>query len=219
MTTGEIISNRTYAVSPFDQVELLVERMAEHKTAQLPVVEENSYTGLVVEEELLDLPATTVLKQSGITFRPVFIYDNQHVYDALRLFNMHQLDILPVLDNQNHYLGSIALADLMRALSVITAVEVSGGIIVLEIGNRDNALSQIAKIVESANAQVLSSYVRAFPDSTKLEVTLKVNRTEISDIVAAFLRYDYLITNTYNDIREHDTTRDRYDHLIHYLNI
>ncbi|SEM51630.1 CBS domain-containing protein [bacterium A37T11] len=219
MTTGEIISDTSYAANSLDLVAVLSDRMSEHKLTQLPIVDALNYVGLVSEDDLIGIDNSVVLNEAGILLRPIFIHDDQHVYDALRLFNMHHLEILPVLDNQNRYLGVIKIADLMNALAVVTAVEVAGGIIVLEIGNRDNALSQIAKIVESANAQVLSSYVRAFPDSTKLEVTLKVNRLEISDIVAAFVRYDYVIINTYNDIREYDSTRERYDHLMHFLNI
>jgi acetoin utilization protein AcuB len=219
MTAGEIISANSYAVRPDDSIRLILDRMAEYKTAQLPVITDQVYTGVVDEEELFDFDSSAALRNTAATFRPVFVREEQHIYDALHLFSLHQTDIMPVLDRQNSYTGSIALPDLTNALATLTAVDVSGGIIVLEIGNRDNALSHIAKIVESANAQVLSSYVRAFPDSTKLEVTLKVNRSEISDIVAAFSRYDYTITHTYNDIRENDAARERYDQLMHYLNM
>lgn len=219
MTAGEIISANSYAVRPDDSIRLILDRMAEYKTAQLPVISDQIYTGIVNEEELFDFDSSALLRHTAATFRPLFVRDGQHIYDALHLFSLHQTDIMPVLDMQNTYTGSIALPDLTSALATLTAADISGGIIVLEIGNRDNALSHIAKIVESANAQVLSSYVRAFPDSTKLEVTLKVNRSEISDIVAAFSRYDYIITHTYNDIRENDAARERYDQLMHYLNM
>ena len=219
MTAGEIISANNYAVHPNDSIRLILDRMAEYKTSQLPVINDQIYTGIVDEEELSDFDSGARLRNTAATFRPVFVREGQHIYDALHLFSLHQTDIMPVLDMQNTYTGSIALSDLTASLATLTAADVSGGIIVLEIGNRDNALSHIAKIVESANAQVLSSYVRSFPDSTRLEVTLKVNRSDISDIVAAFSRYGYTITQTYNDIRENDATRERYDQLMHYLNM
>jgi hypothetical protein len=89
----------------------------------------------------------------------------------------------------------------------------------LEIGKRDNSLSHISQIIESDNTQILSSSVRSFPDSTRLEITLKLNRTDISSIVAAFLRHDYIVKGIYNDKRGYDSTRDRYDQLMRYLDL
>src|SRR3546814_8727365 len=91
-----------------------------------------------------------------------------------------------------------------------------GGIIILEMGNRDNALSHIAHIVEAENTQILSSYVRMFADSSRLEVTIKVNTADVSSIVAAFLRHDYTVKSTYNDENSRDNSRDRYEQLMNY---
>ena len=107
----------------------------------------------------------------------------------------------------------------MEFMATLTAVKDPGGIIVLEVDNRNNSLAHIAQIVESDNAQILSSYVRGFPDSTKLEITIKLNRTDISSIMASFLRYDYHIKATFNDSRSDNGTTDRYNQLMNYLDI
>ncbi|HUH32608.1 MAG TPA: hypothetical protein VLZ28_01565, partial [Daejeonella sp.] len=85
--------------------------------------------------------------------------------------------------------------------------------------NRDNSMAHVAQIVESENVQILSSYIRSFPDSTKLELTLKLNRTETSGIVASFLRYDYVVKATFNDQKSDEGSQDRYDQLMNYLDI
>jgi acetoin utilization protein AcuB len=77
----------------------------------------------------------------------------------------------------------------------------------------------MSQIVESDNAQILSSYVRTFPDSTRMEVTLKVNKQDISAILATFLRYEYNIKATFNHTGENDNSRERYDSLMNYLNL
>jgi len=73
--------------------------------------------------------------------------------------------------------------------------------------------------VESDNAQIMSSYARTFPDSTRVEITLKLNRTDIGSIVASLSRYNYEVIATFNDVRRYDTSRDRYEQLLNYLNI
>ena len=89
----------------------------------------------------------------------------------------------------------------------------------MEIDNRNNSLAHIAQIVESDNGQILSSYLKSFPDSTRLELTLKLNRTDISTIISSLLRYDYTIKGTFNNIKADDSSLDRYDQLMNYLNI
>lgn len=213
MTTGEIIKNDIYPVNPEDTVQYMLDRMAEYKVSHLPVVQNNLYQGLISEDDLHEeVPLNKALKL-------IFVYEAQHVYDALRLFHVHHLDVLPVIDEQQQYKGVISLANIIDYLAESIVSDEQGGIIVLEIGNRDNSMSHIAQIVESDNTQVLSSNVRSFPDSTRLEVTLKLNRTDISSIVASFLRHDYIVKAIYNDKRGYDSTRDRYDQLMNYLDL
>jgi len=82
-----------------------------------------------------------------------------------------------------------------------------------------DSLAHMSQIVESDNAQILSSYVRTFPDSTRMEVTLKVNKTDISNIIATFLRYEYDVKATFNHSEHDDGAMDRYASLMNYLNL
>ena len=221
MTTGEIIKNDIFQVRPEDTLQFLLDRMTEYKVSQLPVVQNNAYLGLVIEDDLLEHVGEMRLEAvaSKHALKLIFAFENQHVYDALRLFHAHSLDILPIVDEQQQYKGVITLKNLTDFLAENMASDAEGGIIVLEIGNRDNSLSHISQIIESDNTQILSSSVRSFPDSTRLEITLKLNRTDISSIVAAFLRHDYIVKGIYNDKRGYDSTRDRYDQLMRYLDL
>lgn len=77
----------------------------------------------------------------------------------------------------------------------------------------------MSQIVESDNAQILSSYTRTFPDSTRMEVTLKVNKQDISNILATFLRYEYDVKATFNFTDHNDNAKDRFDSFMNYLNL
>lgn len=220
MIAGEIISNTIYPVKPSDKIRVVLDRMQEYHIGQLPVVKNNQLLGLLNEEDIIEQnPDKDTVKTIVLGHDLVFAYENQHIYDILRLFDIHQLDILPVLTEKYGYVGAITLRDLVRNITLLTGSSEMGGIIVLEINNRDNALSHISQIVESDNAQIMSSYVRSFPDTTRMEITLKINRTDISSIVASFLRYDYIVKATYNDARVYDSSQDRYDQLMNYLNM
>src|SRR6202012_5373423 len=144
---------------------------------------------------------------------------DQHIYDVIRLFYEQQLTVVPVLDIKKNYLGIIPINAMNTYFAAITSVAEPGGIIVLEIGNKNNSLAHMAQIVESDNAQILSSYIRTFPDSTRMEVTLKVNKLDISAIIATFIRYEYDIKATFNHSDDNDNSRDRYNSLMNYLNL
>ena len=51
---------------------------------------------------------------------------------------------------------------------------------ILELEEIDYSLTEIASIVESNNAKILSSYIISNPDSKKIEVTLKINKQDIN---------------------------------------
>ena len=87
----------------------------------------------------------------------------------------------------------------------------------LEVNERDYSLAQIAQIVESNNARILSSYIMSSPNSTKLEITLKINQIELDRIIRTFERYDYVIRASFQKSNFQDDLQLRYDALINYL--
>jgi acetoin utilization protein AcuB len=131
-----------------------------------------------------------------------------------------KLSVVPVLDNTNHFLGVITIADLIRHMAGISSMDQPGGIIVLELIARDYSLSQIAQIVESNNVKVLSMYITSPPESTKLEVTLKVNSGDLGSVVRTFERYNYEVKTWVSDNDSMDRFySERFDLLMKYLNI
>lgn len=220
MTAKEIISDSIYPAKTSDSLRILLNRMHEYRVGHLPLIRYNQLVGLIHEDDVrLAIDTKQDSKLGDLPHELIYVYENQHIYDVVRLFYLHQLDILPVIDEKQYYIGCITIHDVLNKVAIITGSDEPGGIIILEINNRDNSLSRIAQIVESDNAQIMSSYIQSFPDSTKMEITLKLNRTDIASIVASFLRYDYDVKATFNDVRVYDTSRDRYEQLLNYLNM
>jgi CBS domain-containing protein len=220
MYAHELISVAITPVRSSDSIQKLIDKMAEFRVNHLPIIDNKQYMGLVSDHDILEvrdhaLPTAAL----SLSLYSPFVYQEQHVYDVIRLFYEQKLSLLPVLDANKNYKGVISINTIIEHLATLTSAKEPGGIIVLEVDNRNNSLSHIAQIVESDNAQILSSFVESFPDSTKLEITLKLNRTEISSIIASFLRYNYVVKATFNDIKSYDGTSDRYDQLMNYLDI
>jgi hypothetical protein len=87
------------------------------------------------------------------------------------------------------------------------------------MGIRDYSLSEIARLVEMNDSSILSLYVQTLPDSTRIEVTIKINRMDIGAIIQTFTRYNYNIKASFFEGDYNDSLRDRYDSLMKFLEI
>ncbi|MEO6631796.1 MAG: CBS domain-containing protein [Mucilaginibacter sp.] len=220
MLAIELIADAIPPVHTSDPIQKAIDRMVEFRIRHLPIVNEEQFLGLLSENDLIgESDLQTPIGALALSLVNPYVLEDQHIYDVIRLFYERQLTIVPVLDAAKNYSGLITINALTGYFAALTSVEQPGGIIVLEINNKNNSLAHMAQIVESDNAQILSSYVRTFPDSTRMEVTLKVNKQDISAIVATFLRYEYDIKATFNHSDENDNSRDRYNSLMNYLNL
>ncbi|MFT6716742.1 MAG: acetoin utilization protein AcuB, partial [Saprospiraceae bacterium] len=94
-----------------------------------------------------------------------------------------------------------------------------GGILVLEVKNRDYSLAQAAQIVESDNAKILSSYTYGNDNTLTLDLVLKINTKDLSTIISAFERYNYIVKNSYHESRFDEDMQGRYDQFMNYLNM
>src|ERR1700761_8546755 len=220
MFAVELIADAIPPVHTSDSVQKVIERMVEFRVRHLPIVNEEQFLGLLGENDLIEVTDyQTSIGALALSLVNPYVLEDQHIYDVIRLFYEQQLTVVPVLDAKRNYQGLIPINGLTEYFATLTSVSEPGGIIVLEISNKNNSLAHMAQIVESDNAQILSSYVRTFPDSTKMEVTLKVNKLDISAIIATFLRYEYDIKATFNHSDDNDNSMDRYDSLMNYLNL
>jgi CBS domain-containing protein len=218
MVAQQLISDVIPPLKTSDTLQTVLDRMSEFRVSHLPIVNELQLLGVVSDTDLIELQDyTSALGAVTLSVSNACVTKEQHIYDVIRLFAEKRLSLVPVIDENKNYLGSISINSIVEYIADLTSVKDPGGILVIEINNRDNSLSHISQIVESNNAQILSSYITSFPESTRLEVTLKLNRNDLSAIVASFLRYDYTVVATYNDLKADAGSSDRYDQLMNYL--
>ncbi len=219
MLAIELAADNILPVTITDTIQLALDRMVEFRVRHLPVVNDHVFLGLLAEADITEPDHRLPISSIPQLHVNSFVFEDQHVYDVVRLFYEGQLTLVPVLDAVKNYSGVISTAAMNTYFAEITAIAQPGGIIVLEVSSNNNAMSQMAQIVESDNAQILSSYVRTFPESTRLEVTLKLNKPDISSINAAFLRYGYDVKATFNHNDGDDDSLNRFESFMNYLNM
>lgn len=194
--------------------------MEEFKISELPVVENMNYLGMISETEILDcdlIEGDLSVMQSK--FLQVSVYHHEHIFEVLRVISENDLSLLPVLDEKKKYLGAILVSDLAKHIAESQSLFSPGGIIKLEINIHDYSLVEIARLIESNDAKILNLYVSTHPDSKKMEVTIKINKSDLTAIIQTFNRFDYIISASFHQSRFDDDLKERYDSFMRYLNI
>jgi hypothetical protein len=90
---------------------------------------------------------------------------------------------------------------------------------IMEVSITDYSLTEIANIVESNDAKVLSSYIVSNVNSAKLEVIIKVSKLDLSSLLQTFERYNYQVNASFGEEADYANINDNYDSLMNYLNI
>lgn len=220
MIAIELISEHIPPLKHTDTGSTALQWMEEFKVNQLPVMKQENFVGIVSEDNIYDQedPEKTLHELFDHLPRP-YVKGNAHVYEVLSKFSEEHLSVLPVLDNEEVYLGCIGVTDIMQQFANTGSIKEAGGIIVIEVNSVDYSLVQIAQIVESENAKILSSFITSVPNSSVIEITLKINRLDLSSIIRTFERFDYIIKASFQKNSYQDDLKNRYDELMKYLNM
>lgn len=220
MLVSDLITDEIPPLKTTDSIEMALEWMEQFKVSHLALVKNRELIGLVSESDLLDYnkPEETFETAKIPILKPI-IHHYQHFYELLKLMQSLNLTLVPVLDENEFYKGSISLKGIVQNLAGMTSVQNPGGVIVLELNQNDYSVTQIGNIVEGNDAKILSLHVSSIPDSTKLEVTIKVNREDLSRILQTFYRYNYTVKASYHYGDYETNMKDRLDEFMHFLNI
>jgi len=216
----ELISDSIPPVKPGETSIQAISWMDEFRVAHLPVVDGSQYIGLISEEDLYsDNKFEEPVGSQRFSLSKASVEQYSHIFEVFRIFAEHKLSLLPVVDERNQYLGVITLEDLVMKFASGSSIQNPGALIVLERSYKDFSISEIAQIVESNDATILSMFITSVPESTLMEVSMKVSRMDPGPILQTFNRYNYTIKATYSEGAYHDDLKDRYDQLMTYLNI
>ncbi len=191
------------------------------RISHLPIVNNLEFLGLISDKDIYDLNmADEPIGNHKLSLFSPYVMMYQHIYEVIEIVSRLELTVVPVLDENKHYLGLITLNDLLHNFANLSALKQPGGILELELNVNDYSLTEISQIVESNDARILSLYVSSPEDSTKMNITLKVNATDITSIVQTFNRYDYTVKASYMESDEMEgLLSNRFDAFMKYLSI
>jgi hypothetical protein len=221
MQAYEFINNLIPPLKLKDKVKLALNWMEEIRTDILPVVEESRFLGFITEDLVFTInnPETSIAEIS-LDNVSCFVYQDKHIYDVIKVASEFHSNMIAVVDRENNYLGVVTMEDAISAFADSLSIQSNGAVLVLSMNMTDYSLFEIARIIESENTKILSSFLSSDPlDDSKVKLTLKLDKTELRHVKATLERFGYRILDHFQEEEGISGEQERIDNLFRFLQI
>ena len=218
MLTRDLISNSIPFLHKDDKVFHALQLMNDYHVAHLQVVENESYLGIISEEQLLQSDEENTIKELPVTDESISVQANDHFLKAIQTAVLNKLSIVPVVD-EKQLVGIVTYNDLLKNASEFMSLNDPGALIVLEMESRSYSFTEINRIVESNDAQITQLNTFTDAETGIMQVTIRINKLEVSDIISTFQRYEYNVKYYFGEELYENELRTNYDNLMNYLKI
>lgn len=218
MLTRDLISNSIPYLHNNDTVDHALQLMNDYHVAHLPVVEDNSYLGIISEEQLLQNEDDKTINQLQITDGSTSVQANDHFLKAIQTAVVNKISIVPVVE-ERQLVGIVTYNDLLRNASEFMSLNAPGALIVLEIDSRNYTFNEINRIVESNGAQITQLNTYTDPETGLMQVTIRVSKLEVSDIINTFQRYEYNVKYYFGEELYENELKTNFENLMKYLKV
>lgn len=219
MIAKELISQTHDALRTSDTGEQAVTMMSIFHVKHLPIVNNEQLLGLIAENDILEQNLSEPIGSYNLSMTRPYALQQDHLFEVMKLMAEYRLTVIPVVDDENRYLGLITQDDLIQYYASSFSFEEPGSILVIETDKVNYSLAEVSRIVEEENSAILTSFLTTVEDSTRVQITLKINNHSLSGIVASLERYGYDIAASFAEDEYRDLFKDRYDSLMTYLNV
>lgn len=221
MTARDLINYMIPPLRPEDKISKAKQWMEELRLSELPVTEEGRFLGIIDEElifnEELKYP---LIGDYPLVGQKCIVNAGSHYYDVLKTSAAEGFRIVGVQDELHQYLGVVSIEDVVEAFAQNSSVSTPGAIIAIRLKFNDYSLSEISRIIEYNDAKILSSYLSPHSENpSDLNLTLKINKEEITHIIASLENHGFYIETSYNTADSSYEEKERLDILMKYLKI
>jgi acetoin utilization protein AcuB len=220
MLTRELLSQTLPYLHLQDKVYQALQMMNDNHVTHLPIVEGDKYVGLISEDDLLQAENdNSELAELEQAFATVSIKEEEHFLKAVQIAVENGLSVVPVVSEENELTGTVVYNDLLKFSSEFMSLNEPGGLIVLEMNSNQYSFNEISKLVETNNAQITQLNTSNDAETGLMQVTIRINKPEVSDIVATFQRYEYTVKYFFGEELYANELKSNYDNLMNYLKI
>ena len=187
--------------------------------SHIPIKNEDGvYLGCMSENDAYCFESDKPLSECAYATEGFFVRPNATWLNVLEDFTANNTNIMPVLDENNVYLGYYELSDIVGLFNQTPFFSEPGGILIVEKGITDYSFGEVAQIVESNGGKVLGAFISKI-ENDLVQITIKIGKASINDVIQSFRRYSYNILSEAEDDLLLESLKERSDYLNKYLNM
>jgi len=186
--------------------------------SHIPIMKEGIYLGCISETDAHCFQSAITLDDCNYAIEGFYVRPTTNWLDVLEAFAQNDTNIMPILDQNNKYIGYYELNDIIHLFNETPFFSEPGGILVVEKGIYDYSFSEISQIVESNDAKLLGAFISKM-DNDLVRITMKIGNASINDVVQTFRRYSYIIIAGNEEDSYIESLKERSKYLDKYLNM
>lgn len=186
--------------------------------SHIPIKKDDVYMGCISETDVHCFEGANFISDCNYAIEGFFVRATTNWLDVLEAFAQNDSNIMPILDQNNKYLGYYELNDIIHLFNETPFFAEPGGILIIEKGINDYSFSEISQIVESNDAKLLGAFISKM-DGDLARITLKIGNTSLNEIIQTFRRYSYNIVSGHEEDSYIESLKDRSKYLDKYLNM
>jgi acetoin utilization protein AcuB len=193
--------------------------MEDYDVLHLPVIVEEKFAGIISKDDLMDSDETAMLASLQSQLIHASVLPDEHFLSALKQASQFDISIIPVVSKTGEVQGIVTQKKLVHSVAGFFNIEEPGGVIVIEMDKRNFSFGELSRLIETNDASI--TQLNTYTESTTglFIITIKVNKIEISAIIATLQRYEYLIRYYFGEEDYENELRKNYDLLMTYLKI
>ncbi|WP_251549627.1 acetoin utilization AcuB family protein [Neobacillus muris] len=188
MIVEEIMKTNVVTLHPMDSIADAIQVMESHNIRHIPIVDDKEkLAGLVTISKLKEIipstfrtnenpedlkkPLELIMEKNVITGHPL-----DFVEEVAAVFYEHKISCIPIIKDKK-LVGILTETDLLRTMVELTGAHQPGSQIELKVPNITGVLCDVAGIIRSRNANILS--VLVYPDKQDEHMKILVIRVQM----------------------------------------
>jgi CBS domain-containing protein len=215
----DFIINDIKPLALSDTVAKAKDLIASNTLSHIPVVDSEKLIAMLSETDIqtLDDNYATIADLTYL-FDSFQINVADNWFDAIKTFGENDANIIPVLSQEQKYMGYYELMDFISLLNDMPLMEHMGATIIISKGLKEYSISEISQIIESENGRILGLFVSKLT-TDKAYITIKLATEQLNNILSDFRRYGYHVISENVDDKYIQELKERSNYLTRFFEL
>ncbi len=220
MLAKELIGEHTWSIRQGETVADAVALMHAVDLEELPVTDEEGHLSGIVTSTIVEKAAPNQ-PIGSLHLEPRYALSGDlHFYDSVTVILLKNLEILPVVSQDDIYLGLLTRHVLFAQCARELGIHLSGAVLEVEMNERDYAVGKLVHAIEQSNVKILSLAThRSSSADGVTRITVKLDSGDSSRVRHVLEHYGITVVAALNEQVSDEDIELRIREFMRYLEV